>query len=613
MIRQRLSKNEAFGQDLGLRSYDIIEIAGARMHQKDLFSAARKASREHPTARVRVMNEGEAAVKWVENRLLLEIRHGEETSEAPLDILELFNEEQLHRTNALERVVTKIGPTIDLNVMRQVAQDRQLSDDEAGIILEALVHGIFATQSRLENDLRNGKARLTELIPDSLEYFETLCGPDPGDLKPGDYLTAVLPEYRKVLLQRDLGQGLKLCLLGALREDLCPALWVSEVDNDQLWEYLNDSQPELDPFSLLAALDLALYRQDDERFSSFAESAVGLLTADKFTRSDGVDAYSLISALAKLVLNRIQLMEGGSLRQPFWKRMCAWMQAALVARLMHGSGVDLESLTSLVEQNLLLAGGYASTVDLRREPMVEAGTVSSFGLRREVLGRLVALQARHQAAGRPTPRIDDIRNALERIAGLGPPLSVLLPGPLKGYLRPQEQGKEIPKQDKERLHEVSEDLLISNLANLSQHFAIPKDLKSALREAISTKAPGRDDMSLESIVTRLWHSGNVAAVERDGDLAQVIAAGVLRVAAEIQEETLLWGAVETLLRSAAAFEAENAWAEWLEIQFFELANRLPAGKISELLWHHIQALKKVTRLELGIFRRAEAVASAGFP
>jgi len=608
-VRERLERSGSFGQAFGLGSYTVLGIAGVRLREKDLFAAARSISPKSQVAELPVMEEGQAILQEKEDTFLLEIRHGEAVVKVPMDVLGLLVEDRVRRSEVFEKLAEGIGPTFDLSDLRQAVQQRTLTDDETGAVLNALGRGVAAAQSRLANDLRNGSAKPADLIPESLEYFEKFCGPDPGDRLPDVYLGSVLPEYRRTLLQRDLRKGLEICFMGALRDDLCPAPWLGEIDNDRLWDAVNVAQPELDPYSLLAALDLSLYRQSDERFRSFAERAVGLLAADEFPRSDGVDTYRLIPALAKLVLNRIQLLEAGALLQPFWKRMCAWMQAIQVARLMHDNGVDLDHLTAMVERNLLPAGSHANTMDFRREPMVEAGRVSSNAMRREILGRLIILQVRHQEGGRTMPRIEDIRSALEKLASQGPPRGFLLPGPLDGYRRPREQGKELPEKDRERLLELAGDYLISNLGNLSQHYALPEELRTALREAIATKS--HDEADLQAHFARLASAGAAAVAERDGELAETIATDILLVAPKIREESDLGMAVGGLLLAAAAFEEEAIWAEWLEKQLFELANRLPAGKMLALFWQHTQELKKIVRLELGIVRRAEAVASAG--
>lgn len=51
-----------------------------------------------------------------------------------------------------------------------------------------------------------------------------------------------------------------------------------------------------------------------------------------------------------------------------------------------------------------------------------------------------------------------------------------------------------------------------------------------------------------------------------------------------------------LLIASAAFEEEEAWAEWLKEQLSRLAGLLPAGKASSRLYYELQELKKVTKL-----------------
>jgi hypothetical protein len=65
-----------------------------------------------------------------------------------------------------------------------------------------------------------------------------------------------------------------------------------------------------------------------------------------------------------------------------------------------------------------------------------------------------------------------------------------------------------------------------------------------------------------------------------------------------------------LLLVSAAWQNEVEWAEWLERQLAEAAIRLPSGEPSRIFLEHLQELKKVLKLNLGIHVRAEALASA---
>ena len=128
--------------------------------------------------------------------------------------------------------------------------------------------------------------------------------------------------YRKELLRRNLRGGLDICCLGALRDDLMPGQWVKAVDDDTLWDALSSCNAESNPFSLLGALDIALYRQGDHRFREFSANAVTTLLDEQLGQQDGPDIYRIFQVFYDLVLNQINLLEKMSTYPGYWKR-CA--------------------------------------------------------------------------------------------------------------------------------------------------------------------------------------------------------------------------------------------------------------------------------------------------
>jgi hypothetical protein len=152
------------------------------------------------------------------------------------------------------------------------------------------------------------------------------------------------------------------------------------------------------------------------------------------------------------------------------------------------------------------------------------------------------------------------------------------------------------------------DQLLISMVNLSQLFYFDDETRSLLREAISQPIDS-DSLTTEERLSRLAHAGVVAAAARDQELAQAIAEAVLTKAPSLQEGAV-YLVVQGLLIASAAFEEEGTWAEWLKEQLSRLARLLPAGKALSQLYHELQQLKKVTKLELGITSRAEVLASA---
>ena len=278
---------------------------------------------------------------------------------------------------------------------------------------------------------------LEDIVPHSLSYFQKFAGPLPEEQEPETYIREVLVPYRRGLLQRDLQQGLDICLLGALRDDLMPGEWVEAIDNDTLWNTLSLCHVESSPVSLLGALDIALYRQDDERFEEFAENAMMKLTDNKSSQPGGTDTYALFALFADLVLNRINFLESGACQPGYWKRMCSWMQAGIITRATANINFEngMASLREWAHNNLTLAGAFRTLIDARREPGFYSRNNSSRSLYAEIVRRLISLKLRHEGVGRNIPKSDEIDQALNRIQESGIPFGR---GPLEEHILPSQ-------------------------------------------------------------------------------------------------------------------------------------------------------------------------------
>jgi hypothetical protein len=318
---------------------------------------------------------------------------------------------------------------------------------------------------------------------------------------------------------------------------------------------------------------------------------------------------------ATLVLNRINTLEDGALRPPCWKRMWAWMQAGFLLRLTQAFRLELESFREWAWGNQTLAGEYAAMLDLRHEPMYRAAEMSRRALREEVIGRLVLIRERHKAAGRMVPGADKIDEAMSRLADQDSPLGWVLPGPLDGHRRPAEIG--VNKLSGDDIKKVKEDLannpvapILSTLAYFSQHFDLGEELLTRMREAIARIAFVSEKTGLDECIGRLIDVGFVAGAQRNVELASAIASTVIAMSHRARSDSDAVRILRALLIASTAFQNEDEWAEWLEKQLAEVATHLPAGEPSRAFLEHLQELKKVLKLNLGIHVRAEALVSA---
>lgn len=614
-VRSRLRHDETFSTRFGLGSRMVINIGGDMpVDQQKLFAVARLAIVDQRAESLIDVDGHEILVKVDQDQVFLESPSKER--KVRLDELMLLSPNQEKRTRTLRHLIDLLGPTApDFSALLTKAVECELSDEEVDALFAERASGVAALQSRATTAFTTNQATLEKLVPDSLAYFERFCGPNPGGVEPEEYFRTVLPQYRKDLIRRDLVRGLDICLQGALRDDLTPGAWTEHLNDDELWDALTPCDPWRDPFALLGALDIALGRQHDERYEAFAEEAVKKLVQEEFLRPDGVDTYALLPLWAELVVNRINGLEGGALRSPYWKRTCAWMQAGFLLRLTQRLSLELESFRKWVSGNQTPAGMYAKILDLRHEPMYRAAEMSRQALREEVVGRLVLVCERHKAAGRSISGWDSIKEAVSRLAEHGSPLGWALPGPLDGHRRPGKTGaNRLPEDDTKKVEEELANNpiapVLSTLAYLSQYFDLGAELLARIREMIGRINFASEEIALDERIGRLIDAGLVACAQRDEELASAIASTVVALAHRAHSGSDTGKILQALLIAGAAFHHEDAWAEWLERQLTEAAIRLPVGEPSKVFLEHLQELKKVLSLNLGIHVRAEALASA---
>ena len=516
------------------------------------------------------------------------------------------------RRNTLGTIIDRLGPTAtDFRDFLNNTDSREFTDQELAALFEEATNSVAIVQARLLQKIQQGSSvKVTDLVPQSLSYFERFVGPNPGTQEPESYFHDVLVPYRKELLNRDVRAGLDICCLGALRDDLTPGQWVTELDDDAVWDALSSCHATSNPFSLLGALDVALYRQEDERFREFAATAIATLLDDRFGRQDGLDIYSLLQMLYEFVLNWLSLWENGATYPGHWKRMGAWMQAGLIARITIEPS-EIDNLQKWLQDNMTAAGGYADIVQARQEPMLLSGRIL---LWKEILGRLYVLTARHEREGRHVPKAEDIGQMLTQTDAHGQPLVSGLPGPLEGHIRPTAP---VPQEVTEKMGDTwtvgAEPTALLQLATISQFFALGKPELDRAREAIKTIGDTNDSTEPSENLRLLGSASIVAAANRNTPLADEILDALVRIAPRLSTEEEIPRIPQIMLQAAAAYETHDAWFKWLEEGLARIATHLPPppNKSLQAFLAHLGEIERVLPLDSWFHLRARAIALAG--
>ena len=617
--RLAIAQDAEFAHRCGFETSHVFSIGpDIKLVNSKLFAAAREvfATEKESVVQdiagkdVSVDLQGEdqhVVVKWTDGEGV--------TQQTQMPDWALLSPHREARRNALDTVITRLGPTAtDFRELLNNIDSHELTDQELAAIFEESTNGVMAVYDRLVQKMTQGlPLDVSDFIPQSVSYFEQLVGPNPGTREPESYFYDVLVPYRKTLLTRDVRAGLDICCLGALRDDLTPGQWITDLADEAVWNALSSCHPTSNPFSLLGALDVALCRQEDERFREFAATAVATLLDERFGQQHGLDIYSLLQMLYEFVLNRLNLMEKGATYPGYWKRMGAWMQAGLIARIMMDPSLSIEinDFQKWLQGNMATAGAYADFVQARQEPMLLSGRIP---LRKEILGRLHVLTSRHEREGRHVPKSEDIGRLLTQTDEHGQPRVSGLPGPLEGHIRPTAP---VPQEITEKMGDTrtdgTEPSVLYWLATLSQFFALGEPELDRAREAV--KRIGEKDAStdLPEHLRLLESASIVAAANRDTPLADGIVDALMRIIPKLSTEEEISRILRIMLRAAAVHEEHDAWFTWLEGGLARIATHLPSppDKSLQAFLVHLGGIERVLPLDSWFHLRARAIALAG--
>ena len=619
--RKVCARNPAFAEKSGFREEwefsigEDIKLLGSK-----LFNAVRKVFADGGELRVenKVGNNVSVHLDSKEQNIVIARLDNEGTphNSFPIPEFSLLSPNQEVRNLALRNVIERIGPAAkDFQKLYEKIQLRPSNGQEFSTIISELSNGVVAIQSALADKITSGSSfGLTDIVPQSVTYFEKFCGPNPGALDPDTYFQDVLVSSRIGLLGYNLGAGLDICCLGALRDDLAPGRWIENYDNDAVWEALSSSKVQGTPFSLLGALDIALYRQEDERFQDFAADAITQLTDVSFGRRDGLDIYELLAILTSLVINQINILPNGANYPGFWKRMSAWMQAGWIARTMTEASIpiDIDSLREWAIDNMVRAGAYSGLIDAREEPMYFGSSITSQDFRGGMLRRLQSLKVLHEGLGHTVPLAENINHLITGPEGMVLPEIFYSRGPLVAHKGPTIP---IPSEHSDLLEKAwaENNQPWAMLVTVSQLYVLSeKELDRARQNIIGIVGEGQG-ISLQVENMDLELASIVAAASRDTILADSLGRVAVNMARMASKEKEIQKIFQIILQAAAAYEKRDEWFHWLEEKLAQIATCLPQGQnnVLSLFLGCLDEIQVILPADSWFHIRARCIALAG--
>lgn len=597
LIRKTLLEESGFREEYGFRADAVLSFgdSGVSVQRSDLFEAVRKilsgASVEDVTDTdgqkwklKNVSGEGELPS--------LALSRGKRRGILP-DFAPL-SPDSTTRLRSLDEAASDVNlPSSARGAWRYILAERALEDDEVDAF-----HGEFRdtpiNKARsIRSEIVGGQSSISSLVPRSRRYFERLVGAYDGNASIRDYAAGSGRTLFDQLSAWRPYDGFLFSLFLSSHSALTAEINVDQLDSEDLVRAFDSLDKHGDRTSQLGAIEVGL-----RILPSRPEIEPVLIRLIEQIRDDDVDGqasgFKLLSALFILVdgeLSRTRLL---SAAPPFYRRLAALSQAALIHRELVNSGVDIDPFREWAFSNRGEQYYLQSLADMRLEPRWDPDLAAASQMKADFFGRIM-IAAKNYEQNIKDGELSDLVLASKpgSLHSLSDFFHPYLPGPLEGA---EESQNILPAEFVETIEaqlgaeEVGPSSFIA-LVNSALIFRVGADQAEfaarALKLGSYRLANVKDRSQLLAILNGL---ATVAAVARSRALADELRILVRRYRRDAQYALSIKEAMRICLVAAASRADLNDWREFAGAWLTELAFSDLEDDDGEVLHSHLECL-----------------------
>jgi hypothetical protein len=625
LIANRLFEDTSFRTEFGLASREAISFGGGPAILKaTLYDGVRKMFAEQRPQSLPALTGDAITVTLNGDDIALSFpaEGGTTTSVHTINLMFLSPSADV-RQATLQRTIDELGPTgPDPSCWQKELQQGALDDGRMDRLSHQIEASIVPHMARVVRDIMTGVLDKTHLVPRSLAYWEALCGPAPDGMEQERWLKEIFEPRRQRLIDRDLVRGLDLSLAMGIRDDLTPRSLTAHVSRDDLWAALEQIKPIDDPFSLLGIVDLAASRSgDDHRFAALGAQTVERLCGAQLCRADGLDVYAFFPALVDLVRAELQVAPSIAACPAYWRRICAWTQAALLVRAFQTVSFEPEQFSENIKTLHTAEAQTAELFDLRQSPLSHPAETSRDCIRGEILGRLLILRQRQTEQGQSLPGADVLAEALADQANSAPYFTQM-PGPLELDRLPSWQLENLPEECDEFKADLRRraDELTSEVddqkwllfLHLSRLFRFDDHILDRITKLVPSTKFGASDDSRRAALSHMFRLSYIALAQRNVPLADAILTRCVQGIGPGTDGHHASALVRIGFIATAASGRDSVTKERFAKYLRDLAFLLPQGDPCRALCAELEVLKTFTPLgEWHSLAQAEALCLLG--
>ncbi len=458
--------------------------------------------------------------------------------------------------------------------------ERSLDDEEADVFFNEFRDTPIQKARSIRSEIMAGESSISSLVPASRKYYERLIGAYDGSASIRDYAAAVGRTLFDQLIAWRSYDGLLFCLFLSSHFSLTAEINVDQLSSDELVRAFDFLDKHGDRISQLGAIEVGL-----RVLHAKPEIKPILIRLVEQIRDDDVDeqtsGFKLLSALFILVdgeLSRSRLLAE---EPPFYRRLAALAQAALINRELLNLAIDIDQFCEWALNSRLQQFYLQSLADMRLEPRWDPDFVSASQMKADFFGRIMIAAKNYEQNIKGSELMGLILDAnSESLLSLGKFPYPYLPGPLEGaedspILLPAEMKETIDRQlGAEKVGPAS----FIALVNSALIFRVGADQAGLAAKALKVGSYRLANIeSRPQLIAILNGLATVAAITRSSALADELRILARRYRRDPQYALSIREAIKICLVAAASCTDLNGWrnvaGDWLtELAFGDLGD-----------------------------------------
>ena len=321
---------------------------------------------------------------------------------------------------------------------KAILEQQALEDDQFDLYLKDLydtpVHFISSVNRLI--DTPNVSISPSMLVPASLRYYERLVGTFDGSGNIQEYADGTAKIFFNNILKWSACDGLHYCLLLSSHSSFPAVINVEQIRDEELLRAFDLLTKQGDPLSRLGALELGLSIVDQR---PQLEPSLLSLARSLFenTQQETFCEYHLFSSLFVLVDGTLASKHLFVDKPPFYRRLAALAQAAILHREISKSRIDLDKFSNWANDVGEVHFKLQTFMDMRLEPRWHPGLASKEQFKAEFIFRMLISGSKYSASlsdGELRDLFGD--NPPDQLNKVRSDLRIFYPGPLDGGLDP---------------------------------------------------------------------------------------------------------------------------------------------------------------------------------